>query len=86
VISAAAAQLLLAEQAKLEAAEGKVIVRMETCARSPALLSPGLIDVTDVAKREDAEIFGPLLQVICVPTFEAAMTEANNTAYGSLPA
>ena len=30
-------------------------------------------------ERPDIELFGPLLQVICVPDFDAAIAEANNT-------
>ncbi|MGI4878627.1 MAG: aldehyde dehydrogenase family protein, partial [Janthinobacterium lividum] len=45
-------------------------------------LMPGLIDVTGVADRPDVELFGPVLQVIRVPDFAAAMTEANATKFG----
>lgn len=45
-------------------------------------LSPGILDVTDVADRPDIELFGPLLQVVRVPDFEAALAEANNTRFG----
>lgn len=45
-------------------------------------LSPGIIDVTDMPERPDIELFGPLLQVIRVSTFEAAIDEANNTRFG----
>ena len=44
-------------------------------------LTPGLIDVTGVGDR-DVELFGPVLQVIRVPDFAAAMTEANATKFG----
>ena len=47
-----------------------------------ALLSPGLIDVTPVASREDVEHFGPLLQLIRVRDLDEAIVEANRTAYG----
>jgi succinylglutamic semialdehyde dehydrogenase len=46
------------------------------------MLSPGLIDVTNAEDRRDEELFGPLLQLIRVPDFDAALVEANNTAYG----
>src|SRR5205823_5544078 len=49
---------------------------------STALLSPGLIDVTNVSPRDDGELFGPLLQLIRVPNLDAAIAEANNTTYG----
>lgn len=50
----------------------------------PALpfLTPGIIDVTKLAQRPDVEHFGPLLQVIRVPDFDAAIAEANATRYG----
>lgn len=45
-------------------------------------LTPGIVDVTSIADRPDIELFGPLLQIIRVPDFDAAIAEANNTAYG----
>jgi succinylglutamic semialdehyde dehydrogenase len=45
-------------------------------------LSPAIIDVTEMPERPDIELFGPLLQVIRVPDFDAAIAEANNTRYG----
>lgn len=45
-------------------------------------LTPGIIDVTDVADRPDIELFGPLLQVIRVDDFDAAIRSANDTRYG----
>lgn len=46
------------------------------------LLTPGLLDVTDVVEREDEELFGPLLQIIRVETFQQAIKEANDTRFG----
>lgn len=45
-------------------------------------LSPAIIDVTAMTERPDVELFGPLLQVIRVPDFPAAIAEANNSRYG----
>ena len=45
-------------------------------------LTPALIDVTGVRNRSDTEIFGPVLQVIRVPDFDAAIAEANATRFG----
>ena len=45
-------------------------------------LTPAIIDVTDVRDRPDAELFGPVLQVVRVPDFDAALVEANATRYG----
>ena len=48
-----------------------------------ALLTPGLIDVTNVLdKIVDDELFGPLLQLIRYDDFKAALQMANNTRYG----
>ena len=46
------------------------------------LLSPSIIDTTEIEERPDIELFGPLLQVIKVEDFDAAISEANNTRYG----
>jgi succinylglutamic semialdehyde dehydrogenase len=82
VIHEAASASLLAAQADLVARGGVVIRRLQPLHGKPTLLAPGLIDVTAVADRPDTEWFGPLLQVIRVPDLDAAITEANRTAYG----
>ena len=46
------------------------------------LLTPGLIDVTGVSDRPDTEFFGPLLQLVRVADFDAALAEANATRFG----
>ena len=61
---------------------GRPIQQMERPIDTRPFLRPTLIDVTDVADRPDIELFGPLLQMIRVPDFDAALTEANNTRYG----
>jgi succinylglutamic semialdehyde dehydrogenase len=78
VISAAVAQKLLAAQ---EGLKSPALIEMRLDDRCPALLRPGLIDVTGASHADD-EIFGPLLQVIRVDDFAAAVAEANNTRYG----
>jgi succinylglutamic semialdehyde dehydrogenase len=45
-------------------------------------LTPGIIDVTDMAQRPDVELFGPLLQVIRVSEFDEAIATANDTQFG----
>jgi succinylglutamic semialdehyde dehydrogenase len=45
-------------------------------------VSPAIIDVTAMKNRPDVELFGPLLQVIKVDDFDAAIAEANNTRFG----
>src|SRR3546814_5216381 len=61
---------------------GQVIRHMTRPVEGRPFLTPGIIDVTAMAERPDIELFGPLLQVIRVDSFEAAIAEANNTAFG----
>ena len=83
VISVTAADHLLVAQADLIARRAVPLVEMRRAGHSsPALLLPGILDVTNVPDRPDAELFGPLLQVVRVPDFDAAVDEANRTAYG----
>jgi succinylglutamic semialdehyde dehydrogenase len=82
VISSQAAQKLLDGQHALCQNGGDSIVEMTMVGDCPAMLSPGLIDVTRVPQRDDVEMFGPLLQVIRVTDFDAAIQEANRTVYG----
>ena len=82
VVSSAAADLVLGAQSAL-LAQGAVALRPAVrLARGDAFLAPGLLDVTAVKNRPDEEIFGPLLQLVRVADFEAAIAEANNTKYG----
>ena len=82
VVGAHAADLVLKAQADLESRGGVVLRRAERLERGDAFLSPGLMDVTAATDRPDEEVFGPFLQLIRVPDFEAAIKEANNTKYG----
>lgn len=82
VISARAAGAVLQAQAGLVAAGARPLVEVRRLQPGTGLLSPGLIDVTPVRERGDGEIFGPLLQVIRVPDFPAALAEAGRTRYG----
>jgi succinylglutamic semialdehyde dehydrogenase len=82
VISDASAAKLLAAQSNLIQHGGKPILEMKSVGSRSAFLSPGLIDVTDIAQRADEELFGPLLQVIRVNSFDQAIAEANHTRFG----
>jgi len=80
VISAEAADRLATAQEKLVSRGATVVVEMKRLGK--AMLSPGLIDVTEQKEREDEEYFGPLLQLVRVKDFAQAMEEANRTKYG----
>ncbi len=82
LISAEAAANLLGEYERLLQRGASCVVPLRSDPRSPALLHPGLIDVTGLPERGDTELFGPLLQIVRVPDFDAAIEEANRTAYG----
>jgi succinylglutamic semialdehyde dehydrogenase len=61
---------------------GKPIRRLERPYDDRPYLTPALIDVTHARDRPDEELFGPVLQVIRVKDFDAAIAEANNTRFG----
>ena len=82
VISDAAAANLLAAQQHLLHQGGESLIPLRSIGPRQAMLSPGLIDVTAVSDRADDELFGPLLQVIRVGDFDAAIREANRTRFG----
>ena len=82
VVSLRAAEHLLSAQARLLAAGAKSLLAMRRLAPATALLSPGLIDVSEVLDLPDDEHFGPLLQVQRWTSFEEAISLANRTRYG----
>ncbi|SDU15974.1 succinylglutamic semialdehyde dehydrogenase [Pseudomonas pohangensis] len=82
LISLPAVRQLLKAQQQLQASGASVLLEMTQPLASAALLTPGIIDVTAVAGRNDEEFFGPLLQVIRYADFAAGMAEANNTRFG----
>lgn len=78
VIDLASAESLLKAQGQL----GGVRIReLKQIHANRPFLTPGLIDVTGLSV-PDRENFGPLLQVIRVPNWNAAMAAANGTRFG----
>ena len=61
---------------------GRPIRHLERVVEGKPFLVPAIIDVTAMVDRPDIELFGPILQVIRVDDFDAAIREANNTRYG----
>ena len=82
VIDNAAADHLQSQFVELMMKGGKVLRRLDRPHEERPYLTPALIDVTDVVERPDAELFGPVLQLIRVADFEAAIAEANATSFG----
>ncbi len=82
LISVRAADHAHAQFAKLAASGARVIQPLAPIAgRPPAFVSPALVDVTRITA-PDEEIFAPVLQIIRVPDFDAAIAAANNTRFG----
>ena len=82
VISTGAAEKLLLAQDALIKGGAIALLNMTSLQAGTALLSPGILDVTDVAGLPDEEYFGPLLQVTRYDNFDRAITIANDTKYG----
>ena len=61
---------------------GRPVKHLDRPVEDRPFLTPAVIDVTEVRERQDAELFGPILQLIRVPDFDAALAEANATRYG----
>lgn len=61
---------------------GRPIKHLDRPFDDKPFLTPAIIDVTDVRDRPDAELFGPVLQLVRVPDFDSALAEANATRYG----
>jgi succinylglutamic semialdehyde dehydrogenase len=82
VVSAAAAEAVLAAQEWLVARGAVPLVESRHLAPGTGLVTPGLLDVTAVGDPPDEEVFGPLLQVVRCPDLDAAVAECDATAYG----
>ena len=82
VIDNATADHLQEQWVELMMKGGKPIRRLDRPYADRPYLTPALIDVTDARDRPDEEIFGPVLQVIRVKDFDAAIEAANATRFG----
>jgi succinylglutamic semialdehyde dehydrogenase len=82
VIDLAAADFLQDQWVELMLKGGKPIRRLDRPFEERPYLTPALIDVTDIKERPDVELFGPVLQLIRVKDFDAAIDEANATRFG----
>lgn len=61
---------------------GRAIKHLVRLDEAHPFLSPAIIDVTRMKERPDVELYGPLLQVVVVDDFDAAIAEANATRFG----
>lgn len=82
LVSETAADRVRTAYDSLLASGARVVLPLLTpVGRSRAFLKPAIIDVTGIHV-PDEEIFGPVLQVVRVPDFDAAIRIANDTAFG----
>lgn len=83
LISADAARQVLDAQEDLIVRGATVLLEARHVAGlGPSYLTPGILDVTEVLDRPDREVFGPLLCVVRVPDFDAALHEATSSRFG----
>jgi len=82
VIDDAAADHLQEQYLELMFKGGKPIRRLERPNAGRPFLTPAVIDMTDASERPDEELFGPVLQLVRVKDFDAAIAEANATRFG----
>jgi len=82
VVSSAVAARLVEAQSMMEQKGGKVLLRMRQLDPNAGFVTAGIVDVTDAQDIPDEEWFGPLLQVIRVQDFDAAIQAANATRFG----
>ena len=82
VIDTAAADQVQEQWLNLMMKGGTPIRRLDRPFEERPYLTPAIIDVTDVKARPDEEIFGPVLQIVRVKDFDAAIDEANATRFG----
>ena len=82
VIDNDSADMLTESFLALSTMGGRPLRHMERPIESRPFLTPGMIDMTGANEKVDVELFGPILQVFRVDTFEQAIAEANDTRYG----
>lgn len=82
VISSRAAEQMLVAQSKLIALGAKPLLEMTRPQADSALLTAGILELTDVADIPDDEYFGPLTTIYRYHDFDEALSIANNTRFG----
>ena len=82
VVSLQAADALLEAQKMLISKGGRSLLEMTRFEEGTALLTPGIVDLTEAKDVPDQEYFGPLLSIYRYDRFDDAIAGANNTRYG----
>ncbi|MFK3859696.1 succinylglutamate-semialdehyde dehydrogenase [Pseudoalteromonas rhizosphaerae] len=82
MISEKAALGMVAAQQQLIDMGAEPLVELKHLKPGTGFVSPGIIDVTNVASIADEEHFGPLIKIYRYSDFDSAIVEANNTSFG----
>ena len=82
VVSSAVAARLVQAQTGMVAKGGVTLLQMRQLDPNAGYVTAGIVDVTDAQGIADEEWFGPLLQVVRVASFDAAIEVANATEFG----
>ncbi len=82
LVSERAAQGAVAFQDMLVSKGARPLKPLERLQRGGGFVSAGVVDVTAATGIPDEELFGPLMQVLRVSTFDDALRAANNSRYG----
>jgi succinylglutamic semialdehyde dehydrogenase len=82
VVSREARETVLARQAALARAGGRVVLEAAAFERPGWFVGPGLVEVPRFERAGDCETFGPLAQVSVVRGLEDAIAQANATDFG----
>ncbi|MGE4432019.1 MAG: succinylglutamate-semialdehyde dehydrogenase [Sphingobium sp.] len=61
---------------------GKPVLHMKRPHGDLPFVSPAILDMTAASRRPDEEMFGPMLQIVQVDSFDAAIAECNATRFG----
>ncbi|ART80981.1 succinylglutamate-semialdehyde dehydrogenase [Oceanisphaera avium] len=82
LVSVAAAKAMIAAQAHLLALGAQSLLMLKSLQANTGLVSPGIIEVSNISDLPDEEYFGPLLQVSRYDDLAQAVMMANHTRYG----
>lgn len=82
VISTQAAQNLVQAFDKLVALGGKPLLKMSQPNPNSSIVTPAIIEMTNVKNIPDEEYFGPLTTIYRYDSFDEAIDLANNTRFG----
>jgi succinylglutamic semialdehyde dehydrogenase len=82
LVSNQAADILLNAQQQMLDAGGVSLLAMRRVHHGTALLTPGIVDISEAKTLADEEFFGPLLTIQRYATLDDAIVLANTTRYG----